>query len=216
VARDKASLDIFWLKDESLADSDNLPPPDVIAQEIVEDLEAALEQFRLIVQGKGFSNDEAEGAAIWRAVFERLTPTTNSAVEEPRYGADYLARARLGQGAFRVLVTDAYDRRCAVTGERTLPVLEAAHIQPYANNGPHLVSNGLLLRSDLHQLFDRGYLTITDDLRVEVSKRIREEFSNGREYYKHSGERIANLPRSESERPARDFLRWHNENVFVP
>jgi type I restriction enzyme R subunit len=48
VARDKASLDIFWLKDESLADSDNLPPPEVIAQEIVEDLEAALEQFRLI------------------------------------------------------------------------------------------------------------------------------------------------------------------------
>ncbi len=48
LARDKASLDIFWLRDESLADSDNLPPPDVIAQEIVDDLEAALEQFRLI------------------------------------------------------------------------------------------------------------------------------------------------------------------------
>ncbi|HEY1102299.1 MAG TPA: N-6 DNA methylase, partial [Burkholderiaceae bacterium] len=48
VARDKTSLDIFWLKDDSLADSDNLPPPDVIAQEIVEDLEAALVQFRLI------------------------------------------------------------------------------------------------------------------------------------------------------------------------
>ena len=48
LARDKASLDIFWLKDDSLADSDNLPPPGVIAQEIVEDLQAALEQFRLI------------------------------------------------------------------------------------------------------------------------------------------------------------------------
>ena len=48
IARDKASLDIFWLKDDSLADSDNLPPPDVIAQEIVDDLEAALEQFHLI------------------------------------------------------------------------------------------------------------------------------------------------------------------------
>jgi type I restriction enzyme M protein len=50
LARDKASLDIFWLKDESLADSDNLPPPGVIAQEIVEDLQAALEQFRLIAE----------------------------------------------------------------------------------------------------------------------------------------------------------------------
>jgi len=48
VARDKASLDIFWLRDDSLVDTDNLPPPEVIAQEIVDDLEAALEQFRLI------------------------------------------------------------------------------------------------------------------------------------------------------------------------
>lgn len=48
MARDKTSLDIFWLKDDSLADSDNLPAPGVIALEIVEDLEAALEQFRLI------------------------------------------------------------------------------------------------------------------------------------------------------------------------
>jgi type I restriction enzyme M protein len=61
VARDKASLDIFWLKDESLADSDNLPPPEVIAQEIVEDLEAALEQFRLIAGD--LNGAAAEGAA---------------------------------------------------------------------------------------------------------------------------------------------------------
>jgi len=48
INRDKASLDIFWLKDESLEASENLPEPGVIAQEIVEDLEAALEQFREI------------------------------------------------------------------------------------------------------------------------------------------------------------------------
>ncbi|WP_366945654.1 N-6 DNA methylase [Hydrogenophaga sp.] len=52
-ARDKASLDIFWLKDDSLADSDNLPAPEVIAQEIVEDLQAALEQFKLIAGDLG-------------------------------------------------------------------------------------------------------------------------------------------------------------------
>jgi type I restriction enzyme M protein len=59
VARDKASLDIFWLKDDSLADSDNLPPPDVIAQEIVEDLQAALEQFKLIAGDLGADVTEA-------------------------------------------------------------------------------------------------------------------------------------------------------------
>jgi type I restriction enzyme M protein len=53
IARDKASLDIFWLKDDSLEDSANLPNPDIIAQEIVDDLEAALEQFRLIANDIG-------------------------------------------------------------------------------------------------------------------------------------------------------------------
>jgi hypothetical protein len=53
IAREKASLDIFWLKDESLAESDNLPPPEVVAQEIVEDPEAALEKFRLIAGDLG-------------------------------------------------------------------------------------------------------------------------------------------------------------------
>jgi type I restriction enzyme M protein len=61
IARDKASLDIFWLKDESLADSDNLPPPDVIAQEIVDDLEAALEQFRLIAADLNGAAEAADG-----------------------------------------------------------------------------------------------------------------------------------------------------------
>ena len=50
VARDKASLDIFWLKDDSLEDSDNLPAPAIIAAEIVEDLRAALEQFEAIAE----------------------------------------------------------------------------------------------------------------------------------------------------------------------
>ncbi len=60
VARDKASLDIFWLKDDSLADSDNLPAPAVIAQEIVEDLQAALEQFKLIAGDLGVELPEAQ------------------------------------------------------------------------------------------------------------------------------------------------------------
>jgi type I restriction enzyme M protein len=60
-ARDKASLDIFWLRDDSLADSDNLPPPEVIAQEIVEDLEAALEQFRLIAADLNGNGSAANG-----------------------------------------------------------------------------------------------------------------------------------------------------------
>lgn len=53
MARDKASLDIFWLRDESLEDVENLPPPSVIAAEMVEDLEAALAEFSLIAESLG-------------------------------------------------------------------------------------------------------------------------------------------------------------------
>jgi predicted restriction endonuclease len=67
-----------------------------------------------------------------------------------------------------VAVTDAYGRSCAVTREHSLPVLEAAHIRPCAQAGAHDVRNGLLLRSDLHRLFDIGYVTVTPDLRLEV------------------------------------------------
>ena len=167
-----------------------------------------------IVQGKTYDTSQGTGEALWASVLHRLK---RLAVDEasPRYGSEYMARARLGQGAFRVLVTDAYQRRCAITGERTLPVLEAAHIQPYASEGPHQVANGLLLRSDLHILFDRGYLTVTPDYRVEVSRRIREEFQNGREYYAHHGQELAVLPSVVTERPQADFLRWHNEKLFV-
>ena len=120
----------------------------------------------------------------------------------------------MGQGAFRVLVTDAYTRRCSVTGERTLPVLEAAHIKPFAVAGPHIISIGLLLRSDVHKLFDTGYLTITSDHKIEVSRRIKEEFENGREYYQFHGKTLLYLPSENKNHPKAEFIQWHNENVY--
>jgi len=171
-----------------------------------------------IVRGRTFDTDEREGAQLWREVAARLDnlkTDTPSAAEPSRFGADYLTRARLGQGAFRVLVTEAYQRRCAITGEKTLPVLQAAHIRAYSHDGPHLISNGLLLRSDMHTLFDGGYMTVTPDLRVEVSARLRADFENGREYYRHHGETLAVVPGSNHERPSTEFLAWHNERVFL-
>src|SRR2546430_11424132 len=91
-----------------------------------------------------------------------------------RYGDPHLIRPRLGQGAFRVLVTDIYRRRCAVTQERTLPALEAAHIRPYGDGGTHEARNGLLLRRGIPSLFAAGPVTGTPQLRVEGSPRIRE------------------------------------------
>jgi putative restriction endonuclease len=175
-----------------------------------------------IVQGKTYDTETPEGRALWEAV--RVVLADHHRVEEPsltedganqnRYGAEYLTRGRLGQGAFRVLVTDAYQRRCAVTGEKTLPVLEAAHIKPYAFNGPHRVSNGILLRSDLHKLFDLGYVTVTPNLRLEVSPRLKAEWENGKEYYAHHGAPLRFHPADAANRPNSEFLMWHNEKRF--
>jgi putative restriction endonuclease len=131
-----------------------------------------------------------------------------------RYGSPVLVRPRLGQGAFRVSVTDAYNRACTVTQEHSLPALEAAHIRPFAKEGPHEVRNGLLLRADVHRLFEQGYLTVTRDYRLEVSDRLRHDYHNGRSYYPLKGNRIS-LPQSDDDRPASEFLAWHNENVFL-
>lgn len=101
-----------------------------------------------------------------------------------------------------------------MTEEHSLPALEAAHIRPFKLDGPHEVRNGILLRADLHRLIDKGYLTVTPEMRVEVSPRLQEEYHNGRCYYPLHGHELR-LPRRESERPDPELLRWHNENVFL-
>jgi len=111
-------------------------------------------------------------------------------------------------------VTEAYSRACAVTGEHSLPVLEAAHIRSYAAEGPHEIANGLLLRSDLHRLFDKGYVTVSEDLCLEVSVRLREDYSNGKSYYPLHGQHIA-LPLDTRLAPSAEFLRWHQDNVYL-
>jgi predicted restriction endonuclease len=132
--------------------------------------------------------------------------------EKQRYGKESVIRPRLGQGAFRVLVTDAYHRSCAISGEHSLPALEAAHIKPYIDDGPHSVNNGLLLRSDIHRLFDAFYITVTPEFRIEVSRRLKEEFENGRSYYPFHGKSLTQLPTNREDMPFLEFLEWHNNN----
>lgn len=112
-----------------------------------------------------------------------------------------------------MVVTEAYHRRCAISGERTLPVLEAAHIKPYSLDGPTIQKNGLLLRQD--PLFDRGYITFSEDLNIEISKRNKEDFGNGRQYYSFHGRQLFELPDNIRDRPSAEFIRWHNESVYL-
>jgi putative restriction endonuclease len=117
------------------------------------------------VRFKTYSADEREGRLLWESVqiaFAGLSERPQVPYQA-RFGEPILVRPRLGQGAFRIVVTDNYQRRCAVSGERTLPALDAAHIRPYAEGGLHEASNGVLLRRDIHKLFDIGYVTISPD-----------------------------------------------------
>jgi len=170
-----------------------------------------------IVRGKTYDTESSTGASLFEAVqtaMHRQVAET-ATIDAPIYGQSYLSRARLGQGAFRILVTDAYRRRCAVTGEKTLPALEAAHVRPFSEQGPNRVNNGMLLRADIHRLFDSGHVTIDTDLRFVVSPRVREDYENGRDYYALHGKTLRNLPVGITDRPAREFLEWHNAHRYM-
>ena len=168
------------------------------------------------VVGRGYSTDDADGLSLWRAVQDRLatTPAAPQVATGDRFGVPTLMRRRLGQGAFRLAVTDGYGRRCAVSGERTLPILDAAHIRSFVSGGEHAVSNGLLLRTDIHKLFDRGYVTIDDQSRFAVSERLKADFDNGVHYYAMQG-RTLTQPRAGFDPPSPEALRWHRENAYL-
>ncbi len=170
-----------------------------------------------IVQGKTYDLSIGAGKELWQALSSNLPASPaiqlSSLEERKRTGSPITVFPRLGQGSFRVLITDLYKRRCAVTGEKTLPALDAAHIKPFNEDGPHQTSNGILLRSDIHKLFDRGYVTITPDYHFEVSKRIREEFENGHEYYALHGSTIQ-VP-SDPHKPNLEYLRYHREHKYL-
>ena len=172
-----------------------------------------------IVQGKGYDLTEGIGRELWDEVsrawqLSGARPVGAPEVPERPMFREAIGRVRLGQGTFQVMVRDAYQRRCAVTREKALPVLQAAHIRPVTAEGQHQVSNGLLLRSDVHTLFDRGYATVSADLRFRVSRRLKSDFDNGEHYYALAGTELW-LPTRPDERPSTESLEWHADTVFL-
>lgn len=166
-----------------------------------------------IVRWKGYDLATSEGSYLEDALRTLIADAATSRIDGPMFGDPRLVAPRLGQGAFKSLVTVAYHRRCAVTGAKITPVLEAAHIRPVAQAGEHRLDNGLLLRSDVHTLYDRGYLGIDSIHRLHVSPRLRSDFGNGDEFYARSGE-VVGLPERAADRPSQEFVSWHMDTVF--
>ncbi len=168
------------------------------------------------VQGQKIDLSSGEGLRISMECNLRASggaQLSNDGKKEERFGSPLTVHPRLGQGSFRLAVTDAYHGACAVTGEHSLPALEAAHIRSYSEGGEHEISNGLLLRSDIHRLYDKGYVTVSPDLHFEVSRKLKEDFSNGKSYYGFHGALIS-LPVRIEDQPNREMLAWHNQNHF--
>lgn len=195
-------------------------------------LEAPPDWARNIVQGKTYALGAVGGSYVESAMRALLAASSEARLLADPDGADPGAEpgavpgavfgdplptpVRVGQRAFKALVQEAYGRRCAVTGDRIVPVLQAAHIRPVTMDGENCVDNGLLLRSDVHTLFDRGYLGIHPQRRtLMVSPRLRADWGNGEEFYarERSGESIRGTLRP-VDNPRTDVLEWHADAVF--
>lgn len=131
--------------------------------------------------------------------------------QQPSLDSDHDARVwaltavaqRRGQAAFRAQLLEAYGQRCAITGSNAAAVLEAAHIRPYRGKHTNRMDNGLLLRADIHTLFDLGLIWITPERRVVVAPSLA-----GTDYRELSGQEIRK-PAQSSQYPNPTYLAEH-------
>jgi putative restriction endonuclease len=117
------------------------------------------------------------------------------------------------RAGFRLILDVAYDRACAVTGNDVVPSLHAAHIIADAFGGPLVLSNGLLLRRDLHGLLETGYMSISRDYRVMISVWLPRDYVRGDDYVRFNNAPLR-LPPTRDDWPDQDLLEQHRSSVF--
>lgn len=150
------------------------------------------------------SDDALNGPAIQ----EGPTPFQ---YELNRDRAVYLASRPVRDRAFRRLVLHAYEERCALTGLRLIngggrAEVEAAHIRSVESGGPDSVNNGIALCGTAHWMFDRGLISLADNLEILISRKVNDPDSV-RSIINRNG--IAQRPRRVADRPNPRFLHWH-------
>lgn len=136
--------------------------------------------------------------------------------EEQRERATFSVSRILRDRIFRTIVLRAYDQRCAVTGLKLIngrgrAEVAAAHIRPVEAGGPDIVSNGIALSGTAHWMFDRGLISLSDELEILVSRQANDPESI-RAVINHSGKAL--VPIRRRDRPHPHFLNWHRENCF--
>ncbi len=118
-------------------------------------------------------------------------------------------KVRRGQPKFRADLIGAYGGRCAVTATRIEDLLEAAHIVPHREGTNYRVSNGLLLRADIHTLYDLHLLSVDERHRVHLSKRLMTS-----DYMLLHGTTLKTLPSTTAQQPSADGLRLRHERFL--
>ena len=148
-----------------------------------------------------FQLDESQTPFVFEHERERITSMTTRTLRD-RF--------------FRRVVLRAYDERCAVTGLKLIngggrAEVAAAHIRPVEHNGPDIINNGLALSGTVHWMFDRGLISLSDDLEIIISRQVNDRDGVGSLINK-TGKLIGPLAKRDRPHPA--FLQWHRENCF--
>ncbi|HET6805991.1 MAG TPA: HNH endonuclease [Frateuria sp.] len=158
------------------------------------------------VQVEVSANEAAWAEASSQAASEeRRAPITSD--HDARVRVLYAIALREGQGEFKAALLAAYDNCCAVTGCAVTEILEAAHIRPFRGDHTNRTDNGLLLRADIHTLFDRGLLWVDEANRVQIDERL-----SASEYSALRGKPLQ-LPRNPNDQPHPEHLAYHRVDV---
>jgi len=136
--------------------------------------------------------------------------------EQDRERVPLLTSRIIRDRVFRRVVLRAYDERCVVTGLKLIngagrAEVAAAHIRPVEANGPDIVTNGIALSGTAHWMFDRGLISLADDLEILISRQVNDTDAV-RAMINESGRALE--PQRRSDRPHPHFLDWHREHCF--
>jgi len=166
---------------------------------------------RLDLIGRVVAHDPVEGT--FEMAFNPVSADVDDSVSEhaqpirstidARVSAIRSVHVRYGQADFRTALIEAYEGRCAITGCQAKQVLDAAHIKPHMGEYTNRVDNGLLLRTDLHALFDLGLIWIDEDYTVAVSPDL-----DGTEYDQLNGQKMR-MPKQKAHWPHPEHLKDH-------
>lgn len=146
--------------------------------------------------------------STWSAVDDEDADEADGMEDDHRRRVPASVVLREGRGPFRKALLDAYDQRCAITGVSE-PVLDAAHIRRYLGRQSNSPSNGILLRTDLHTLFDKHLLTVVYEggkYHVRVADHLRADM-----YRSLDRQELAVMPKRQKDRPSPKRLAEHNE-----